>query len=324
MAGGDTSDSPLEAAAGAAGPQVVEAFELLASETRLAIMLALWEARTPWERDDAVAFSTLYEQVEVSDSGQFNYHLDKLTPEFVQRTDDGYELTDAGFSIVQAVISGSGFSNPTVGPVEIDRACPRCATWMTMEYEGSKIRYFCPNCEGVWSRNDDEQGYVGGGFRFPPAGLEDRTPTEVAAAFNAHAVIRGLAMHFGVCPDCSGRIESTIEVCDDHDVDDGVCANCGGVNRGSFMCECTVCKLAFGTAIWVLVAIHPTVAGFFYEDDFEYFAHPWKIIRNGYGASVEPLSTDPDRLAVTFTNDDDELRVVIDEDLHVVELAERD
>ena len=107
-------------------------------------------------------------------------------------------------------------------------------------------------------------------------------------------------------------------------MDDGVCVNCGGVNRGSLQCECTVCKLAFGTAIWVLVAIHPIVAGFFYEDSFEYFTHPWMIIRNGYGASVEPLSTDADRLAVTFTNGNDELRVAIDQNLKVVELDEHD
>ena len=62
---------------------------------------------------------------------------------------------------------------------------------------------------------------------FPPAGLESRDHDEVAEAFNAYALVRGLSMLFGVCPDCGGRIDTSLDVCEDHDASEGVCENCG-------------------------------------------------------------------------------------------------
>ena len=57
------TNSPLEAAAGVAGTDATEAFGLLANETRLAILLALWEAKEPEKprSEQAVPFSELYE-----------------------------------------------------------------------------------------------------------------------------------------------------------------------------------------------------------------------------------------------------------------------
>lgn len=45
-----STESPLEGAAGAAGPDTTEAFQLLANETWLTILLALWEAKEPHSR----------------------------------------------------------------------------------------------------------------------------------------------------------------------------------------------------------------------------------------------------------------------------------
>ncbi|MUV60221.1 hypothetical protein [Halobacterium sp. CBA1126] len=50
------SESPLDAPA--AGTQATEAFELLSDETRLAILVALWEHADPFGDDDAVRFLT--------------------------------------------------------------------------------------------------------------------------------------------------------------------------------------------------------------------------------------------------------------------------
>jgi hypothetical protein len=85
-----------QAAAGAAGERATEAFATLGNETRLSILLALWEAYEPFVATNAVAFSELRERVGMRDSGQFNYHLDKLRGHFVRKTDAGYELRRAG------------------------------------------------------------------------------------------------------------------------------------------------------------------------------------------------------------------------------------
>lgn len=127
-------------------------------------------------------------------------------------------------------------------------------------------------------------------------------------------------MLFDVCPDCGGTIDTTIDVCEDHDASDGICEACGGLNRGRFEFECTVCKFSYGTAIWVLMAVHPAVASFLHEHDVDYQTDPWEMIHVGFTGTVELLSRDPIRLGVTFTAGDDELRVTIDDQVRIVDL----
>lgn len=50
-----------------------EAFALLANETRVSALEALWESR-----GEIVPFSELRRRVGVRDAGQFHYHLSKL------------------------------------------------------------------------------------------------------------------------------------------------------------------------------------------------------------------------------------------------------
>lgn len=116
----ESPDSPLEAAAGVAGPRAIEAFSLLGNETWLSILLALWEVHEPFAEDNAVPFSELRDRVGMHDSGQFHYHLDKPAGHFVEKTDDGYELRHAGRQLVGTVIAGTGIEEPTLEPTELD------------------------------------------------------------------------------------------------------------------------------------------------------------------------------------------------------------
>lgn len=89
MGSSESSASPLDAAAGAAVPRATEAFKQLGNETRLAILLVLWDGYEPFASDSSLTFSELYDRVEVADSGNFPYHLDQLTGHFVEETDAG-------------------------------------------------------------------------------------------------------------------------------------------------------------------------------------------------------------------------------------------
>lgn len=100
MADTPSTKAPLEAVADTVGERTTEGFEMLGSNTRLAILLALWQAQDPSpppseQSDPDVSFSALRERVGIRDSGQFNYHLDKLVGTFVEQTDAGY-LDDGG------------------------------------------------------------------------------------------------------------------------------------------------------------------------------------------------------------------------------------
>jgi hypothetical protein len=73
-----------------------EAFAILGDETRLNIVRVLWQTGALHEYDDiddsasTLSFSELRKRVNVSDNGRFNYHLSKLVPHFVRKTDGGY------------------------------------------------------------------------------------------------------------------------------------------------------------------------------------------------------------------------------------------
>lgn len=89
-------------------PAASDAFQTLANDVRLAVLLALLRA----ERDDATpTFSDLQAAVDSDSSARFAYHLRQLDGHFVRKTPDGYELTPAGRRAAEAVLAGTFTSN---------------------------------------------------------------------------------------------------------------------------------------------------------------------------------------------------------------------
>jgi DNA-binding transcriptional ArsR family regulator len=105
---GSVADGRTGGAAGSDGPLVAagtdedavadaaETFGLLSDETRVQILVALAAAS-----ERALSFSDLRARVGVADSGQFNYHLDRLCGRLVARTGDGYALTETGAAVAR-------------------------------------------------------------------------------------------------------------------------------------------------------------------------------------------------------------------------------
>ena len=143
MTNSNGTESPIEAATGAAGPNVTDAFKLLSDEVRLAILLALWEAYDPHAEKNTVSFSELFDRVGERDSGNFTYHLDKLIGHFVEETVDGYRLRNSGLKIVRAVIAGSGLEERRLPPTEIPRACYHCGAQVELSYEDERLYQIC-------------------------------------------------------------------------------------------------------------------------------------------------------------------------------------
>ena len=74
------------------------ALSLLSNETRIAILHVLASAE-----EEVVPFSTLQKRVGIEDSGQFNYHLNRLAGYYVRHTADGYALRKAGTDALEAI-----------------------------------------------------------------------------------------------------------------------------------------------------------------------------------------------------------------------------
>lgn len=142
----DTLEVPLTSTSGR--QDTIEAFGVLSNDTRIATLLALWDAKEPWEDQPGLSFSELYGEVAVNDTGQFNYHLDKLTPRFVAEDDGSYTLTLTGFKLVQAVIAGVGNTEAELAETAVDRDCPFCGESIRVWYDHGAVVLYCAHCDG--------------------------------------------------------------------------------------------------------------------------------------------------------------------------------
>jgi hypothetical protein len=284
-----------------------EAFAALADETRVAILQALWDIE-----DHVATFSELREAVGVRDSGQFNYHLDKLTDEFVRKTDDGYELTMAGVQVVGAVEGGSFTMNGRIDPIDIEEPCPACGDDRTLRYEDDVLSIECDSCEL------SVEGMV------PPSALaaaDEASLPEVATRY-FRSVIGTVGD--GFCLYCDGPVEPTVRGVDDRAPDD---AEVPDQLRDLPFVEyvCGRCGEEVGSDLGLALLAHPAVGGFYFDHGIDVReASLWDFVAwDTETAWVD--SREAFRAVVTYEVDGDTLTLVVDDELtvHDVERSDR-
>ena len=329
MNGSGAEGSPLERVGGVAGTHSTEAFELLGDGTRLAILLALWEAYDPLSGENAVGFSDLRRRVGYDDPGNFDYHLDKLVGRFVRRTDDGYELEPVGLKLVQTVIAGTG-ERATFEPAGLDAPCHLCGGPTVLDYVDGWLYQRCTDCAGGLPEHEGHPEGALFGQPFPPAALENRTPEELFAASVFRLVQVMIMKDGGLCPRCSGVVESSLDVCEAHDPGpDGRCPACGRAAELRVSWVCAVCKYAGGASPAAAGLSHPDVTAFYRDhgvdivapDDFESARRILTLLREH---ESELRSTDPVRIRVTVRCEGDELTLTLDEGMEVLDVTGND
>lgn len=299
------------------GALAADAFSVLSNETRLLTLLSLWEAYDPFADDNTIQFSELYDRVDIDDTGNFNYHLDQLSDQFVTRGEGGYELSSAGLTLVQAVIAGSSIRSPELETTTIDEACPHCGAPIRLAYTDEFVRVTCTECAGWFEWEGVSEGGILA-FSFPPAGLKDRSPEEVLHAMISHQLNQVESMMDGVCPTCGGRVEMRLDVCEEHDTGDGTCGACGTRFLARSHWACSTCKDAVRGPSWASVIDHPAVISFFYDQGIEHTHASWAAMARGDACHEELVSTDPLRMRITVPAGGDDLSVTVDESLNVV------
>lgn len=301
-----------------------EAFGLLANETRLAILRVLYEA------DGPLTFSELRRRVEVPDSGMFNYHLEKLLGHFVRQTDDhvgdaradgGYELRYAGEQVIRAVLAGVIGVDPVLEPVEVDESCPFCGSLVELGYRDEKLGLRCTSCPGVV-----DLGYPSGTFLnygFPPAGFRDRSLEEVFEAAHVLYDAKITPMMKGVCPECAGRVDASLTVCEDHDAADGLCDACETRFPIWSRYTCRNCQYARTAMVWFELLLYPAVVAFYHEHLGLEEPVPFNKLTNDNAQFFEAideevLDREPLRIRVTVDGGDAALEVIVDERMEII------
>lgn len=280
-----------------------EAFAVVGNETRLAILEALWQLDRP------VAFSDLRREVGMADSAQFNYHLSKLRGQFVKKTDDGYDFRSSGRSVIAAVLSGTLNQDPDLQPFEVDGTCVDCGASLVAHYEDEAFCIRCTECDRSH-----------GGYDFPPGGLADRSREELMDAFNQRARHLSCLSADGVCPECSGRMET--HVFDVREEDDALDVR---VDH-----ECQRCHHTIHSSVGLVLLDDAEVVSFYRDHGIDLNAVPyWTLewcVTDEYTTVDRVGGDDPGdawRITVTIPVDDEALVVALDGDLNVLDTERR-
>ncbi len=281
-------------------------FTLLSDDNRVDILRALWDSGR------VLTFSELHDAVDIRDSGQFNYHLNKLVGKFVTKTDEGYELTAAGTQINGAIEAGSYTTSGSMEPVALDSPCPTCGGTWTFYYEDERASVECDSCT------------VQAQFPVPPSAFIDCDRTEIPAV--AGQYLRGIVERLdrGFCSQCDGPVERTVCRISDSSLAESTSEyDEGAMDDHQHMpivqYSCLQCGMEPTGGLTLSLLTHPEVVGFYYDHGIDIREQPlWKF------ATFDPeyqhvLDDDPFRARATFALDNEELTLTVDENLTVVD-----
>ncbi|MFB6217741.1 MAG: winged helix-turn-helix domain-containing protein [Halobacteriaceae archaeon] len=302
-----------------------EAFGVLGNETRMDILQALGAAGEP------LSFSALREAVGVRDSGQFNYHLDRLCGHFVRKTDDGYALRPAGRRVIEAVLSGSVTDPVNVPPTPLNRSCPFCGEGVLASYWNENLLLLCPGCDGRYALGDrpdldfspEEYGYLGR-LPLPPAGIRGRPIGEAWRTAWVWANLEFVSMSAGVCPRCSGAPEFVVSVCGDHPGGGEFCEACGGRFAVRGRATCRTCNYGVEGQFSLFLMDRLELLAFLTANGRNPVSPdaetPPKLNTLHANYTEEVLSTDPFEGRFTFTIGDEWIRLTVDGDRTVLDV----
>jgi hypothetical protein len=288
---GEVSESPD-------GLPAADAFALLGNDTRIEILHALLEAGAD---ESPVAFSTLYDRVDIDDSAHFNYHLKQLTDHFVRRTDDGYEFRYPGWKVVRSVLAGTFTDRASLDPFDAPGTCYDCNGDLQAWYGDDRLTIACEDC-----------GTTHVCYTFPPGGLDDRTREEFLLAFHHHVRHHYCLAADGVCPECMGRMETTLHRNDDR---------FPGVD---FRVEhaCDRCQNRIQSAVGLNLLDTAEVLTFHAERGVDLTTEPfWTSDWCVSDEHTTVVSEDPLELRLDIPCDGDTLSVVVDETLSVLDVS---
>lgn len=301
-----------------------DAFGALGNEIRVRILRELGAA------DGPLAFSALYDRLDVDDSAQFNYHLEKLLGHFVRKTAEGYALGRPGRRVVEAILSGAVTDSPELDRTSVDDCCADCGEPLEIQWREGSVEIFCTECGSRWEQSwgrvgrpqEVPSGYLGR-LPFPPAGLTDRSPSEILQAAYTWTNLELLAIASDLCPRCGATVETKLHVCEDHERGDEPCSVCETSYAVRQSATCTNCIYSVGSAAsWGLLP-DPALLTFLFDHGLNPVApssaHRLDRVLNEYDEEI--LSVDPLRAEFTFTVDGERLTLEVDDELTVTEVS---
>ncbi|MFW5935614.1 MAG: DUF7351 domain-containing protein [Halolamina sp.] len=262
-----------------------DAFELVAHETRVAVLEALRRAD-----GGPLSFGDIRAAVGVDDPGQCHYHVDRLVGQFVERADEGYSLSPSGWRLVGAVVSGGLTASLSEESVDADGVCSECGGALEASVRSAGVTVGCKDCSFIEADPD-----------VPPAALAGRGESEIARTVGRWARRMETDAAHGFCPNCEGSVTRTVAAPAD-DAAPGWFD--GDAVEAVVVTDCDHCGYWWHSMVPIAALVEPAVVAFHHEHGIDLRERPWWTLESVEIGAAE-LTADPRRVRVPMEIDDD-------------------
>ena len=283
-----------------------EVFGLLSDEIRLDILRAVAVAQKEESSNGeaSLSFSNIYDRVSVANTSKLSYHLGELTGTFLRKHEDGYAFTHAGERLVRFILSENYERPEDIGIIETDGVCLYCdeaALQATIEDQYFMIR--CSACE--------RPAFA---YRVQPAQVRSHSGDEVVESVISEQAGDLLKTLHGICPDCGGKLETTVVDASGQSTEDSVPVSFAAIS------ECQKCLRQVGIPLPYAAAYHPESIAFHWEHEVDILGSGfWEFhsyLSNSQWAS-DRVRSDPDEYCVKFEHGTTVLRIFLDSNASV-------
>jgi hypothetical protein len=283
-----------------------DVFGLLSDEIRLDILRTIALAQSE-ERKTGIAqlsFSEIYERVDVDNTSKLSYHLGELTETFLRKHEGGYAFTHAGEQMVRFILAGNYRSPEDFGTIETGGQCLYCGeTALQAMYHEQFFFIRCSECD-----------HPAFSYRVRPAQVQDRTGSDLIESIIWEQAGDFVKMRQGVCPDCSGRLDTEVIDAKDEPVPDAVPVSFATRS------ECQQCLRFMSIPLTHAAAYHPESVAFHWEHGVDIMGTGfWELhsyVLDGRW-TAEQLDTTPAEYRVELRCDGASLRLDLDSDAAV-------
>ncbi|RZV10484.1 hypothetical protein BDK88_1651 [Natrinema hispanicum] len=283
-------------------------FRLLADDTRVDILRAVAIAQYELEQVGSgaaeLAFSEIYDHVDVENTSKLSYHLGELTGTYLRKSDDGYSLSHAGERIVRFILSRNYEQPESFGPEPVDGVCVFCGE---DELEASLSHQFfridCMACEQQVT-----------GQPITPAQVETWDGDALVQSVKLRSAEVAKQIRRGMCPECGAQLSADVVEVPGSALPDA--------DSFVVVSTCEECLREYNSPLTYSVVYHPASIAFHWDRGVDVTAQGiWEFHEYVYKGrwTSEQVASDPDEYEVVLRHGDDAVRLHLDSTATVVQ-----
>jgi DNA-binding transcriptional ArsR family regulator len=282
-------------------------FRLLADDTRVDILRALAVAQYELEQVGSgaaeLAFSEIYDRVDVKSTSKLSYHLGELAGTYLRKTDDGYSLSHAGERIVRFILAENHDQPESFGPEPVDGVCIFCgADALEASLSHQFFRIDCTACQQQVT-----------GQPITPAQVKTRGSDALIRSVKRRSAEDARLIRHRMCPECGAQLSAEVVEVPGSALPDA--------DSFVVMSTCEECLREYNSPLTYSAVYHPASIAFHWDRGVDVTARGlWEFHEHVYEGRwrSEQVASDPDEYEVVLRHGGDAVKLYLDSTATVV------